>query len=234
MKILEYIGLDTSGVEASYRKVADAIARHDFRSAQVKKLVNSRPRQVLPSEARYRRPAAVHLDSYNAILPRLVSGPAREESNSSQTVTSSRNHRGLARLGCITGRASSLRRLGTGTFWLNGRRCTAVGRTSSTIGKMRSGISTTKSHEDHNSRVGEPRSDRGLQFLRAAGRRRRQLFPYSLQQWLSELLAELLQTDAVGHPRRMSPNRVESFRSKAIACWSPARLGENLQCLAGR
>jgi hypothetical protein len=34
MKILEYIGLETSGVEASYRKVADAIARHDFRAAQ--------------------------------------------------------------------------------------------------------------------------------------------------------------------------------------------------------
>lgn len=40
MKILEYTGLDTSRVEASYRKVADAIARHDFRAAQVKKLVN--------------------------------------------------------------------------------------------------------------------------------------------------------------------------------------------------
>ena len=40
MKILEYIGLDTSRVAASYRKVADAIARHDFRAAQVKKLAN--------------------------------------------------------------------------------------------------------------------------------------------------------------------------------------------------
>lgn len=40
MKILEYIGLDTSRVSASYRKVADAIARHDFRAAQVKKLAN--------------------------------------------------------------------------------------------------------------------------------------------------------------------------------------------------
>ncbi|MBI4190296.1 MAG: hypothetical protein HY525_07125, partial [Betaproteobacteria bacterium] len=40
MKILEYIGLDTSRVDASYRKVADAIARHDFRAAQVKKLAN--------------------------------------------------------------------------------------------------------------------------------------------------------------------------------------------------
>jgi hypothetical protein len=40
MKILEYTGLDTSRVKASYRKVADAIARHDFRAAQVKKLVN--------------------------------------------------------------------------------------------------------------------------------------------------------------------------------------------------
>jgi hypothetical protein len=40
MKILEYTGLDTSRVKASYRKVADAIARHDFRAAQVKKLSN--------------------------------------------------------------------------------------------------------------------------------------------------------------------------------------------------
>ena len=40
MKILEYIGLDTSRVRAAYRKVADAIARDDFRAAQVKKLAN--------------------------------------------------------------------------------------------------------------------------------------------------------------------------------------------------
>jgi len=38
MKILEYVGLDTSRVEASYRKVAEAIARRDFRAAQVRKL----------------------------------------------------------------------------------------------------------------------------------------------------------------------------------------------------
>ncbi|OFZ98643.1 MAG: hypothetical protein A3H35_09715 [Betaproteobacteria bacterium RIFCSPLOWO2_02_FULL_62_17] len=40
MKILEYIGLDTSQVKAGYRKVTDAIARRDFRAAQVKKLAN--------------------------------------------------------------------------------------------------------------------------------------------------------------------------------------------------
>ena len=40
MKILEYIGLDTSRVKASYDKVSAAIARHDFRAAQVKKLAN--------------------------------------------------------------------------------------------------------------------------------------------------------------------------------------------------
>src|SRR3970040_2587917 len=40
MKILEYVGLDPSRVSASYRKVADAIARHDFHAAQVKKLAN--------------------------------------------------------------------------------------------------------------------------------------------------------------------------------------------------
>lgn len=40
MRILEYTGLDTSRVRTSYRKVVDAIARADFRAAQVKKLVN--------------------------------------------------------------------------------------------------------------------------------------------------------------------------------------------------
>jgi hypothetical protein len=40
MKILEYIGLDTSRVKAPYRKVTDAIARGDFHAAQVKKLAN--------------------------------------------------------------------------------------------------------------------------------------------------------------------------------------------------
>lgn len=40
MKILEYTGLDTSRVKASYGKVSEAIARHDFRAAQVKKLSN--------------------------------------------------------------------------------------------------------------------------------------------------------------------------------------------------
>jgi hypothetical protein len=40
MKILEYTGLDTSRVKSSYRKVSEAIARHDFRAAQVKKLAN--------------------------------------------------------------------------------------------------------------------------------------------------------------------------------------------------
>jgi len=40
MKILEYTGLDFSHVKAGYRKVTDALARNDFRAAQVKKLVN--------------------------------------------------------------------------------------------------------------------------------------------------------------------------------------------------
>jgi len=35
--ILEYIGLDTSRVGASHRKVTDAIARRDFAAAKVKK-----------------------------------------------------------------------------------------------------------------------------------------------------------------------------------------------------
>lgn len=40
MKILEYIGLDTTRVKTTYRKVREAIARDDFRAAQVKKLAN--------------------------------------------------------------------------------------------------------------------------------------------------------------------------------------------------
>ncbi len=40
MRILEYIGLDTSGVKAGYRRAVDAIARDDFHAAQVKKLAN--------------------------------------------------------------------------------------------------------------------------------------------------------------------------------------------------
>lgn len=40
MKILEYIGLDTSRVKVGYHKVIDAISRDDFRAAQVKKLAN--------------------------------------------------------------------------------------------------------------------------------------------------------------------------------------------------
>lgn len=40
MRILEYSDLDTARVKGTYRKVAEAIARGDFRAAQVKKLTN--------------------------------------------------------------------------------------------------------------------------------------------------------------------------------------------------
>ena len=40
MRILEYSGLDTAGVVAQYRQATEAIAREDFRAAEVKKLVN--------------------------------------------------------------------------------------------------------------------------------------------------------------------------------------------------
>ena len=40
MKILEYIGLDTSRVKAAYRRVTEAISRDGFHAAQVKKLAN--------------------------------------------------------------------------------------------------------------------------------------------------------------------------------------------------
>ncbi len=42
MRILEYTGLDTAGLVAQYRRATDAIAREDFRAAEVKKLVNLR------------------------------------------------------------------------------------------------------------------------------------------------------------------------------------------------
>ena len=41
MKILEYVGLDTSRVKAQYEKVRDAIERDDFRQADVKKLTHT-------------------------------------------------------------------------------------------------------------------------------------------------------------------------------------------------
>jgi len=40
VRVLEYSGLDTAGLETQYLKVAEAIAREDFRAADVKKLVN--------------------------------------------------------------------------------------------------------------------------------------------------------------------------------------------------
>ena len=40
MRILEYVGLDTSRVTAQYQKLVDALGRDDFRAAEVKKLVN--------------------------------------------------------------------------------------------------------------------------------------------------------------------------------------------------
>ena len=40
MRILEYTGLDTARVAAQYRRATEAIAREDFRAAEVKKLVN--------------------------------------------------------------------------------------------------------------------------------------------------------------------------------------------------
>jgi hypothetical protein len=43
MKVLEYVGLDTAGCEAQYRKVVAAIERDDFRSAEVKKLAGAGP-----------------------------------------------------------------------------------------------------------------------------------------------------------------------------------------------
>ena len=42
MRVLEYSGLDTSRVDAPYRRVVAAIERDDFRAADVKKLVNLR------------------------------------------------------------------------------------------------------------------------------------------------------------------------------------------------
>lgn len=41
MKVLEYAGLDTARVRAAYAKVSEALARGDFRAAQVKKLVGA-------------------------------------------------------------------------------------------------------------------------------------------------------------------------------------------------
>ena len=42
MRVLEYRDLDTTGVAAHYRRTVEALAREDFRAADVKKLVNAR------------------------------------------------------------------------------------------------------------------------------------------------------------------------------------------------
>jgi len=62
MRILEYIGLDTSRVAKAYRKVTDAIAAGDFRAAQVKKLSNL-------GQAKFYR---ARLDDSNRLLFSLV------------------------------------------------------------------------------------------------------------------------------------------------------------------
>ncbi|CAK0770644.1 conserved hypothetical protein [Gammaproteobacteria bacterium] len=62
MKILEYVGLDTSRVKTAYRKVADAIVRGDFRAAQVKKLTHL-------SQGKFYR---AKLDDANRLLFSLV------------------------------------------------------------------------------------------------------------------------------------------------------------------
>jgi hypothetical protein len=62
MKILEYTGLDVSRVKAAYRKVAEAIGRHDFRAAQVKKLAN-------PGHGKFYR---AKLDDANRLLFSLI------------------------------------------------------------------------------------------------------------------------------------------------------------------
>lgn len=62
MKILEYAGFDASRVAKTYPKVAQALARGDFRAAQVKKLVNL-------SHAKFYR---ARLDDANRLLFSLV------------------------------------------------------------------------------------------------------------------------------------------------------------------
>jgi hypothetical protein len=42
MRLLEYTGLNTAGLTAQYRNASEAIAREDFRAADVKKLANLR------------------------------------------------------------------------------------------------------------------------------------------------------------------------------------------------
>lgn len=62
MKILEYTGLDISRVAAAYHKVKAAIARGDFRAAQVKKLVH-------PSHGKFYR---ARLDDADRLIFTLV------------------------------------------------------------------------------------------------------------------------------------------------------------------
>jgi hypothetical protein len=53
MRVLEYVGLDTSRARAQYAKVREAIERDDFRSAEVKKLANASPRRLYRARLDY-------------------------------------------------------------------------------------------------------------------------------------------------------------------------------------
>ncbi|NTW47180.1 MAG: hypothetical protein HGB16_03475, partial [Chlorobaculum sp.] len=84
MKILEYSGLDTSRAISGYRKVTEALARNDFRAAQVKKLVG--PSQLKLYRARLNDADRLlftlvrHGSEHCILVLEIISGHAYEKS----------------------------------------------------------------------------------------------------------------------------------------------------------
>ena len=84
MRVLEYTGLDTSRVESQYAKVREAIERDDFRSADVKKLVNASDRKLYRARLDYANRLLFtvirHGDSVCALMLEVVEQHAYEKS----------------------------------------------------------------------------------------------------------------------------------------------------------
>jgi hypothetical protein len=84
MKILEYTGLDASHHKSQYKKVIDAIARDDFRSAEVKKLANVSHGKFYRAKLDYSNRLLFtiirHADSVYALMLEVIENHAYDKS----------------------------------------------------------------------------------------------------------------------------------------------------------
>ena len=84
MKILEYTGLDASRHRPQYQKVIEAIARDDFRSAEVKKLVNITHGKFYRAKLDYANRLLFtivrHADSVYALMLEVIENHAYDKS----------------------------------------------------------------------------------------------------------------------------------------------------------